>query len=74
MQKTYKVYLTKSHEVARLLQNALWEKYKEEEGRKTGFGCADGNDSIPSVYHGCGYFYAYIEYRSEQAEYALVFA
>lgn len=74
MQKTYKIYLTKDYGVAGLLQDALWEKYKSEVGCSNGFGYVDNEDSIPKLYHDCGYFYAMVEYESERPKYELIFA
>lgn len=72
--KTYKVFLTKSMEVSSLLADALREQYKHNEECSSGFGCADDDDRIPKLYHDHGYFYAMVEYKSEQPKYELIFA
>lgn len=72
--KTYKVFLTRNREVADLLADALWNQYKSNEGCSSGFGYADNEDRIPELYHDCGYFYARVEYKSEQPGYELIFA
>lgn len=72
--KTYKVFLTKNREVSSLLADALWKQYKQNEECSSGFGYADNDDRIPELYHDCGYFYAMVEYKSEQPKYELIFA
>jgi hypothetical protein len=72
----YKIYLTKSLEVARLISEAmLARKEKGENIYSTSSGAVNLDCRIPSLYHGKGYFYCILEYRGLEApKYEIVFA
>lgn len=61
---SYKIYLTKSSEVAHLLARARRElKTEDLIGVSTGAACNDAR--IPAIYHGQRYFYCAVEYESK---------
>jgi hypothetical protein len=73
----YKIYLTRSHEVALLLSDANRARAKMDRenlySTSSGMVCQDCR--VPSLYHDKGYFYCILEYRDlETPKYELVFA
>ena len=69
----YKVFLTKSYEVARLLAEA--HKVGKDGISKISFGMTDGDDRIPFIYQDCDCFYCIVEYGdSDRSMYEVVFA
>lgn len=75
--KAYKIYLTKSREVAEIIASA---KSKElgSDGETTcvRVGCAYGleSDLIPRMYQKDEYEYCLVEYESKAPKYEIVFA
>lgn len=68
----YKIYLTRSYEVAGLIGRA-------HEIGKSGvirieFGSADNNESVPAIYHGEGYFACVVVTETDRPLYEIVFA
>lgn len=71
----YKIYLTKSYEVAILLQDAWRGKLGKENLESVSAGKVSDDDRIPAMYHGCGYYYCRLEYKDlKQPVYEIVFA
>lgn len=72
----YKIYLTKSREVALLISEASGAKMgKEENLCGTSSGMVHQDCRVPSLYHDKGYFYCILEYRDLEApKYEIVFA
>lgn len=72
----YKIYLTKSGEVAHLISDAMHTKIGNDENlysTSSGMVCQDCR--IPSLYHNKGYFYCILEYKDSDAPvYEIVFA
>ncbi|HCS73038.1 MAG TPA: hypothetical protein DIW17_04095 [Clostridiales bacterium] len=61
---SYKIYLTKSSEVAQLIARARREiKTEDLLGVSTGAACSD--ERIPAIYHGQRYFYCAVEYENK---------
>ncbi len=58
---SYKVYLTKSSEVAKRIGLSYSGEMRPEGIECVGHGSADGDDRIPAIYHGKGYHYCIIE-------------
>lgn len=58
----YKVYLTRSREVASLIAEALKPNTSEVSCICVGFGKVSEQDFIPAIYHNSEYFYARIKY------------
>lgn len=64
---SYKIYLTKTYDVAMLIATGLRETQPGVAGSETiTISCSrvDGTDFIPAIYHGKGLFYAAIKYRN----------
>lgn len=67
---SYKIYLTKSAELARLISRGLREEtpWCKKGGTAISVsnsnGAADSNECIPELFYGQGYCYAMIEYRN----------
>lgn len=74
--KAYKIYLTKSCEVASLLADSYGLKMKESDSRisRVGYGIADGDESVPVIYYGKKYFRCVVEYESDTPSYELIIA
>ena len=71
----YKIYLTKSHEVALLISEVGRAKVGKENLYGTSSGPVNQDCRIPSLYHDSGYFYCILEYRGlEVPKYEIVFA
>jgi hypothetical protein len=71
----YKIYLTKSLEVARLISEAMLARKEDENIYSTSSGAVNQDCRIPSLYHEKGYFYCILEYRDlETPVYEIVFA
>lgn len=66
--RSYKIYLTKSFDAARVIGEGLKkeEPWTLDDGKMylVYIGEADGKSLIPEIYHGWGYYYACIEYRN----------
>lgn len=62
---SYKIFLTKSSEVAFMLSDAARAKItKDNNIISTGSGSVQKDCRIPEIYHGKGYFYCIIEYKN----------
>ena len=75
MMKAYKIYMTKSSEVARL----LGEAHKDKLGKDgvTSVGTGEANEKcafIPQIYHGSEYFYCAVVRESDRPDFELIFA
>ena len=71
----YKIYLTRSHEVALLLSEANRVYLGKDNLYSTSSGSVNRDCRVPSLYHDKGYFYCILEYRDlETPKYELVFA
>ena len=71
----YKIYLTKSREVALLISEASGAKIGKENLHSTSSGMVHQDCRVPSLYHDKGYFYCILEYRNLEApKYEIVFA
>lgn len=68
--KGYKIYLTRSREVAGLIQKAY---SKEDYVTKSSYGAADHYDQVPTIYHE-GYFACVVEYDVDKPECRIEFA
>ena len=71
--KGYKIYLTRSNEVARLIARASGI---DENNNVTSIstGCND-DERIPGIYHNAGWFHTIVEFENpERPEYEIVFA
>lgn len=73
--KKYEIYLTKSRQVADLLWQAQTKNMEGKGGWAAGSRAAlKGDDMIPEIFCGCGYYYCYVVYESDQPGYELIFA
>lgn len=73
--KGYRIYLTKSNEVAHLLGAALTAKIGKENIGSVSIGMVHDNCRIPELYHGTEYFYCIVEYQElKQPKYEIIFA
>lgn len=71
----YKIYLTKSFEVARLISEAMLNKIGEENLHSTSSGPVSQDCRVPRLYHDKGYFYCILEYKNlETPKHEIVFA
>ena len=72
----YKIYLTKSLEVARLISEAMFcRKEQSENIYSTSSGTVNQDCRVPSLYHDKGYYYCIVEYEDLGAPvYEVVFA
>lgn len=72
----YKIYLTKSNEVARLISEAMLNKIGEVENLHSTSSGAVGQDCrVPRLYHDKGYFCCILEYRDlETPKHEIIFA
>jgi len=61
---SYKIYLTKSSEVARLIAHARSGELKTEDVISISHGAVIKDERIPSIYHDKGYFYCAVELRN----------
>lgn len=62
--KSYEIYLTKSHQAAALLRDALEAQRGEKESFVTSWGAANDDPRIPTIYQ--GWFYALAEYDAPE--------
>ena len=79
--KSYRIYLTKNIEVARIIAQGL--KHSDVYSRYGGetlsisMGCVNENTHIPAIYHGSENFYAMATYRNGETgypqEYEIIF-
>lgn len=67
---SYKIYLTKSAEAAKLLSNGFEH---DDNWISTGYGAVSENltPHIPSIYFSKGYFHATLQTKSDKEEYEL---
>lgn len=74
--KSYKIYLTKSREVAGLLQSHFDKEMNNERDRilRVAFGTTIGKKEIPEIYHEDGLYYCLVERDSGRDCYEIVFA
>lgn len=71
----YKIYLTKSSEVASLISTAHLEEIGKDNLASTSSGCVHKDCRIPPLYHDKGYFYCILEYRNiDSMRYEIIFA
>lgn len=61
---SYKIYLTKSSEVAGLIARARSGDLKTEDVISISHGSVNTSDKIPAIYHDQGYFYCIVELKS----------
>ena len=81
---SYRIYLTKNPEVARVLSQGWRDQEYLDSGRETkkiisrGSGPVNNDCRIPEIYHGRGLFYCTIEYKNgdtwDLPEYEIVWA
>lgn len=74
--KSYKIYLTKSREVADLLQSHFAKEMNNERDRilRVAAGPVKGKEEIPEIYHEDGLYYCLVERDSGRGCYEIVFA
>lgn len=71
--KSYKVYLTKSYDVAELISKAYETEFGKVERVK--YGMCDSFNEVPEVYKGQKYCACIVEYKDPERErYDLIFA
>lgn len=58
---SYKIYLTKSSEVASLIARARSGDLKTEDVISISHGSVNTDEKIPAIYHDKGYFYCIVE-------------
>lgn len=61
---SYKIYLTKSSEVARLLAQVRSGELKTEDIISISTGAVGNDERIPAIYHGKGYYFCVVELKS----------
>jgi len=61
---SYKIYLTKSSEVAGLIARARGGELKTEDVISIGHGAILNDERIPAIYHNKGYFYCAVELKN----------
>lgn len=71
-EKSYKVYLTRSREVAALIYDT--HRLGEDEVIGTSYGSAEGQEAIPPIYSGKGYYYCVVTRRADVPSYELIIA
>lgn len=73
--KCYKIYLTKSCEVAQCIALSYQDKLGKSGIIRISNGFVDNNNLIPKIYHEQNYFYCSIEYdEQEKQTYELIIA
>lgn len=74
--KAYKIYLTKSYEVAALLADRYQLEMKESDSSITrvGHGMVNETDEIPAIFHDRKYCYCIVERKADEQSYTLIFA
>lgn len=71
----YKIYLTKSCEVAHLLSAAKREDVGTGKLAATSSGSVEKDCRIPALYHDKGYYFCILEYRGlDNSKYEIIFA
>ena len=74
MNKSYKIFITKSREAAELIANALLNQAKGDE--IPDFSVSNGptinEPHIPTIYQEVGFFFAAISIRNEKQKYELI--
>lgn len=71
--KGYKIYLTKSDEVAELLMRAMESRIGQEEIIRVSTGMVNQNEVLSSIIRDAQYYYCIVEYADWQ-KYEFVFA
>ena len=61
---SYKIYLTKSSEVARLLAQVRSGDLKTEDVVEVSTGAVNHDARIPAIYHDKGYYFCAVELKS----------
>lgn len=61
---SYKIYLTKSSEVARLIAHARSGELKTKDVIGISNGAVNNDVRIPAIYHDKGYFFCAVELKS----------
>ena len=69
----YKIYITKSAEVARLLRDAVLARLGQDGIKRDDVGCVCEDCRIPRLYHGEDNFYCAVEY-DDRTGYEIVMA
>ena len=64
---SYKIYLTRSSEVAARIAKSFSGDFRTTDIERTGHGAADNDERIPAIFHGKGYSYCIVE-LSENGE------
>lgn len=72
--KSYKIYLTKSREVAGLLQSHFAREMNRDRIFRVASGPVKGKEEIPEIYHEDGLYYCLVERDSDHDSYEIVFA
>ena len=74
--KAYKIYLTKSYEVAALLADRYLLEMKESNSSITrvAHGMVNGADEIPAIFHDREYCCCIVERKADEPSYTLIFA
>lgn len=62
---SYFFFLTKSRSAADLISAGLSAERDREGYLSIGSGALHEDSRIPSIYHNCGYHYAFAEYKSD---------
>lgn len=75
MTNAYKIFMTKSYEVAHLLGEVHRVSLGKDGITSVQNGAADERCGfIPQIYHGTGYFYCAVTRESDRPDYELIFA
>lgn len=75
MTNAYKIFMTKSYEVAYLLGEVHKDKLGKEGITSVKTGAANERcNFIPQIYHDTGYFYCAVTRKSDSPDYELIFA
>lgn len=66
---SYKIFITKSAEAARVMREGLMHLHSDEKAVSISQGCVGDSLKIPAIYHDHGNFYAMLEYRNGDTGY-----
>lgn len=72
---SYKVFLTKSAEVAGIIARAYSADMQDNLNciESIQYGCADGKEIVPAIYHERGYYYCAVELKNmDDQKYKLI--
>ena len=74
--KAYKIYLTKSYEVAALLADRYQLEMKKSDSgiTRVSHGPADDEESVPAIYYDEKYFRCMVEQEADTPSYELIIA